>query len=68
MPAANDEATPEEERSTKGVVKEVIGWATGDRRVEAEGRAETKKDEDPETVEQAEHEVRADHGDIKNPD
>lgn len=50
----------------KGRIEEAVGWATGDRRVEAEGRAtreEGSEPSDPE-VESVEDEVRADHGDV----
>ena len=53
VPKGGDEQTP------TGKVKEVVGWATGDREVEAEGRAEGSD----ETVEEAEEEVRVEHGD-----
>ena len=52
-------------------VKEAVGFATGDREVEAEGRAEREAGEERpsneptnQDVAEAEHEVRADHGDI----
>jgi uncharacterized protein YjbJ (UPF0337 family) len=56
----------------KGKVKEIVGAVTGDRRVEAEGRAEEKVarpdlpvDEATNEVVDEEHEaVRKDHGDI----
>ena len=56
----------------KGKVKEIVGAVTGDRRVEAEGRAEEKVarpdlpvDEVTDEVVDEEHEaVRKDHGDI----
>jgi uncharacterized protein YjbJ (UPF0337 family) len=49
----------------KGKVEEAVGWATGDRRVEAKGKVEEETGDTPdeETLEQAEDEVRADHGD-----
>ncbi|HET9444018.1 MAG TPA: hypothetical protein VFO65_11885 [Acidimicrobiales bacterium] len=52
-----------------GGVKEAVGWATGDRRVEAEGEVEMEEAavDDPagvEDVEEAEERVRRDHGDI----
>lgn len=54
----------------KGKVKEVVGWATGDRRVQAEGRVEAAKgdSDDEEQVDDAEHEVRAEEGDISPSD
>ena len=52
-------------------VKEAVGFATGDREVEAEGRAEREVSAErpsgeptEEHVAQAKHEVRADHGDV----
>jgi uncharacterized protein YjbJ (UPF0337 family) len=61
-----------EGKSVKGKIKEVLGALTGDRRVEAEGRAEEKVarpdvpvDEVTDEVVDDEHEsVRKDHGDI----
>ena len=60
------------ERAAKA--KELIGWATGDRKVEAEGRVETAvaSDEDPRsepTDDEVEAEllvVRGEHGDIQS--
>jgi uncharacterized protein YjbJ (UPF0337 family) len=54
-----------EDQSTTAKVKEAAGWVTGDREVEAEGRADTKSEDDPEVVEQAKDHVRADHGDVR---
>ena len=49
-----------DEQPVAGKVKEVVGWATGDREVEAEGRA----DGDEETgTDEAVEEVRVEHGD-----
>jgi uncharacterized protein YjbJ (UPF0337 family) len=53
--------------------KEAVGWATGDRHVEAEGRAEavatesatSTNDATEEVVDEKEHEVRKEHGDIR---
>ena len=53
----------------KGKVKEAVGWITGDREVEAEGRAERKAADpddpttevDDATVAEAEREVRHEH-------
>ena len=45
VPAGGDEQSP------AGKVKEVVGWATGDREVEAEG------------ADASEDEVRIEHGD-----
>ena len=52
----------------KGKLKQTVGWATGDRRVEAEGRVESAGDDatDDATVDQAEEEVRRDEGDIES--
>jgi len=46
----------------KAKAKEVIGYATGDRRVEAEGRAEQHDDDD---VEGEERQVRHERGELK---
>lgn len=50
---------------TKGKLKEKVGWATGDRRVEAEGRVEATDGDvaDEEQVAEAERDVRRDEGD-----
>ena len=50
----------------KGKVEEALGWATGDREAEAKGRVEEETGDTarPGEVEQAEDEVREDHGDI----
>ncbi len=50
----------------KGKVEEAVGWATGDRRTEAKGRVEEKTGDSPDesTIEDAEDEVREDHGDV----
>ena len=48
-----------DEQPASGKVKEVVGWATGDREVEAEGRAEGTD----ETPDEAAEEVRVEHGD-----
>jgi uncharacterized protein YjbJ (UPF0337 family) len=45
------------DQSTSGKVKEVAGWATGDRDLEAKGRADT--DESDEVVDV----VKVEHGD-----
>ena len=49
----------------KGKVEEAVGWAAGDREVEAKGKVEeeTGHRPDPETLEEAEDEVKAEHGD-----
>ena len=49
-----------------GRAKEVVGWATGDREVEAEGRVEQRSDDEisDEDVKQTEREVRADHQEV----
>jgi uncharacterized protein YjbJ (UPF0337 family) len=56
----------------KAKVKEAVGWATGDRKVEAEGRVEqhaadtTDPTTEPtdEAVEEEREEVREEHGDV----
>ena len=50
-----------DDQSVKGKVEEVTGWATGDRDLEAKGRAEGE-DAD-ETEAEAKDEVRTEHGD-----
>lgn len=56
----------DEARRLKGKVEEAVGWATGDRGVEARGRVEeaTGRPAGDDEVEQAEEEVREDHGEI----
>ena len=56
----------DEVRRVKGKVEEAVGWATGDREVEARGRVEeaTGRPAGDDEVEQAEEEVREDHGEI----
>jgi uncharacterized protein YjbJ (UPF0337 family) len=57
-----------------GKAKEAVGWATGDRHVEAEGRAEAEaadtamstNEATEEVVDAKEHEVRKEHGDIRS--
>jgi len=58
--------TSEKVTRTKGRVKEAVGWATGDRRVEAQGLVEAEQGHHPDDAElsEAEHDVRAAHGDI----
>jgi uncharacterized protein YjbJ (UPF0337 family) len=48
----------------KGKVKEKLGWLTGDRKVEAEGRAEQGEDGEPteQAVEEKTDEVRRQYG------
>ena len=50
----------------KGKVEEAVGWAAGDRRVEAKGKVEEETGDAPDEqeLESAEDEVREDHGDI----
>ena len=50
----------------KGKIEEAVGWATGDREAEAKGRVEeeTGSAAGDDQVEQAEDEVRKDHGDL----
>ncbi len=54
------------ERKRKGKLRQILGWATGDRHVEAEGRvvAAGGDPHDPAQVQEAEREVRRDEGDI----
>ena len=59
MGSENQVPSGGDEQSTKGKVKEVAGWATGDRDVEAEGKADGS-DAD---VDDAKDEVRREHGD-----
>ncbi|HZQ87016.1 MAG TPA: CsbD family protein [Acidimicrobiales bacterium] len=58
---ANNDAT-----KVKGKVKEKAGWLAGDREVEAKGKVEAEKGDEPTRTEheEAKDEVRADHGDI----
>ena len=48
-----------DDQPTTGKLKEVVGWATGDREVEAEGRAAGSDEE----TEEAAEDVRIEHGD-----
>ncbi|HUP85348.1 MAG TPA: hypothetical protein VM143_06750 [Acidimicrobiales bacterium] len=48
-------------QSLAGKVKEVAGWATGDRDVEAAGRADGE--DDASSVEEVAEDVRVEHGD-----
>ena len=50
----------------EGRVKAIVGWLTGDRRVEAEGIVEAETGHHPtsEEVRTARHDVRAGHGDL----
>lgn len=57
------ERRDDDEQSTVGKVKEAVGWATGDRTVEAEGRVDASEDEEPGAVQEATEEVRREHGD-----
>jgi uncharacterized protein YjbJ (UPF0337 family) len=52
----------------KGKAKEKLGWATGDRRVAAEGRVEAADGDaaDEEKVDEAERQVRTEEGDISS--
>lgn len=52
-----------------GTLNRLIGWATGDRRAEAEGKAqeETGRKPDEDELAAKEHEVRAEHGDFGVP-
>ena len=60
-------------QEAKGKVKEKVGWATGDRQVEAEGRVEREEaaartgamdDDAVESVDEAEDEVRRSNQEI----
>ena len=59
---------PDDDKLTraKGKVEEAAGWAAGDRRVEAKGKVEAEDGHQPagEELEEAEDEVREEHGDI----
>jgi uncharacterized protein YjbJ (UPF0337 family) len=57
MGSENQVPSGGDDQSVKGKVKEVAGWATGDRDLEAKGRADT--DESDEVVD----EVKVEHGD-----
>jgi len=52
-----------------GTLNRLIGWATGDRRAEAEGKIkeETGRQPDADEVHKVEDEVRAEHGDFGVP-
>jgi uncharacterized protein YjbJ (UPF0337 family) len=54
----------------KGSVTRALGWATGDRRVEAEGRAEEATGRDPtdRDVRRAERQVKAERTEIVDTD
>jgi uncharacterized protein YjbJ (UPF0337 family) len=54
----------------KGKAEQVVGDATGDRRVEAEGVLESRLGHKPaaDEVSRAEHDMRAAHGDIADDD
>lgn len=62
--------TPSDDTATSwsaGRVKEVAGLVTGDRRVEAKGRAEQEEGvdaDDDQSVAEVEEDVRADHGEV----
>jgi uncharacterized protein YjbJ (UPF0337 family) len=68
---SNDD-DPSTLEQAKGKVTEKLGWATADRRMEAEGKLEqlSSSDEDvddaeaEEALDQADLHVRADHGDL----
>jgi uncharacterized protein YjbJ (UPF0337 family) len=52
-----------------GTLNRLIGWATGDRRAEAEGKAQERTGHKPDEAEvkRTEDEVRAEHGDFGVP-
>ena len=58
----------DDDKTTKkvGTVKRVLGFATGDRGVEAEGKVEERTGHEPDAAERKREEdrVRAEHGDI----
>jgi hypothetical protein len=53
----------------KGRVMRLLGWATADRRVEAEGEAEARagRPPTPREADRAEHEVKASYGESTEP-
>jgi uncharacterized protein YjbJ (UPF0337 family) len=53
----------------KGKVKEAVGWATGDRDVEAKGRAEQDSGgaPSPESVDDKKQELREEYGETEDP-
>ncbi len=53
--------TSRKDQSVKGKIEEVTGWATGDRDLEAKGRAEG--DDNDADVDAVTEEVRVEHGD-----
>jgi uncharacterized protein YjbJ (UPF0337 family) len=57
METENQRPEGEHQQSLKGKAEEVTGWATGDRELEAKGRA------DGEPTDETEEEVRTEHGD-----
>ncbi len=67
--AAEPSAREAPASASVGHVKKLLGWVTGDRRVEAKGRAEQNAAGRGETasdvdVDEAEKTVRQDHGDV----
>lgn len=62
---STSEQTGSRAQSWKGTIKNLLGWATGDRRVEAEGAAEERLGAPPseEEVERTEKAVKRNHGD-----
>ncbi len=63
MDTENQVPSGGDEQSLKAKAKEAIGWATGDRSVEAAGKADAVD----EPIEDVEDQVRKDHGDIVEP-
>jgi uncharacterized protein YjbJ (UPF0337 family) len=52
---------------TKGSARRIVGWATGDRKVEAEGKVEQEageKPDDEDIVEDVKEDVKREHGDF----
>ena len=56
-------------KKTTGTLNRLIGWATGDRRAEAEGKVQEETGHQPDERElaEAEEQVRAEHGDFGVP-
>ncbi len=62
MATENQVPSGGDDQSLKAKAKEAVGWATGDRAVEAEGKAEAVDA----PAEEVEEQVRKDHGDISD--
>ncbi len=69
---AHDENDPNAIQKAAGKAKEALGWATADRRAEAEGKLAQLETSDPDAspeeeeavLDEADLHVRADHGDL----